>query len=74
MKLHQLEYRDIARHTNVRGEQSPSAKLTEKKVKEIFFADGPRKDIAERYGVNTSTVTSIKRKVTWIHVTRKLTW
>jgi len=74
MKLHQLEYKDIARPSNVRGEKSPSAKLTEKKVKEIFFAEGPRKVIAERYGISVSTVTSIKRKVAWKHVTGKLSW
>lgn len=54
-----------------RGE-AVSRKLTEKDVVAIFVATGSQRSIALMYGVGQSSISHIKRRHTWAHVTRSL--
>ena len=53
-----------------RGEKSVSSKLTEKDVLEIRKAPSEVSHIclAQKYGVNQTTIGSIRRRVTWKHI------
>ena len=58
----------MGRRWGARGEQSPRAKLTEKKVREIkrMLRDGVQgKVIAAQYGIAPSMVTRIKSGLSW---------
>jgi len=60
------------RNADLRGEKASSAKLTEPQVRAIRaeFAAGGRyhREIAARFGVDTSTVNNIVNRRTWVHV------
>lgn len=51
-----------------RGEASPMAKLTEKKVKEIRAAEGTISSIARRFDIARAHVRAIKDRKIWAHV------
>lgn len=53
---------------HVRGEASPMAKLTEKKVKEIRAAEGTIASIARRFDIARAHVRAIKDRKIWAHV------
>jgi hypothetical protein len=55
-----------------RGSQSSSAKLTESQAQQIIDADSSVTDIelAERFGVSTTTVNNIRHRRTWNHLRR----
>ena len=53
------------------GVKHPKAKLTNKKVIRIFHSEDAMEDLAERYGVNYSTILRIKHKKIWRHVLGK---
>lgn len=55
-----------------RGENSSHAKLTDEKVKEIFFLDGKYSAIARIYGIDPSIVSRIKARKAWKHLTENL--
>lgn len=55
-----------------RGEKSVLAKLTDRQVVEIFMASGYQRIIGEHYGVDQRTVSAIKNRVIWRHVTGDL--
>ena len=53
------------------GEQNPSAKLTEQEVIEIadmIMAGVTHKEIAERFGISTITVSAIRSKRHWEYI------
>ena len=80
-RLENLEYgtskdnaQDRVRHGNqpkVKGESNPQAKLNEQQVREIRSLLGtmPQKDIAKKFGVSRMTITVIKQRKVWSHVT-----
>jgi hypothetical protein len=58
-------------HSQVKGEQINTAKLTEDKVREIrrLFKDGQTfQDLAVKFGVTPSNISYIVRGLTWRHV------
>lgn len=52
----------------VSGLKNPSVKLTEEQVEEIFHAPGIHQHIADRYRVDRSLVSGIKRGAYWPHL------
>ncbi len=50
------------------GEKSGFSKLTEKQVLEIRSTKGTNKSIAEKYGLNESSISYIKNRKTWKHI------
>lgn len=52
-----------------RGVENGRAKLTEEAVREIRKSILTENALAKRYGVSRSQIGSIRRKVTWAHVT-----
>jgi hypothetical protein len=56
------------RHVTQQGEEHPSAKLTEEKVRSIRGDDRSASAIAAEYGVSDSAVRHIKKGETWRHV------
>lgn len=61
--------RVLAGEPSVRGQQHGSAKLTDAKVIEIFRDARSHTAIAADYGVDRKTVSAIKHRKTWRHVT-----
>ena len=63
--------RDSKLHgTYIHGESVNTAKLTNEKVMEIFNMNGTCAEIAEKFGVTFGTVSHIKNRRTWKHVSR----
>ena len=62
------------RHNKGVGEQNHEAKLTEEQVIEICEVliqnEKSLKEIADLYGVDKSTISNIKRKKSWTHLTK----
>ena len=56
--------------TWIHGEKVNTSRLTKEKVIEIYGMEGTCEEIASKYGVTFSTVSHIKTKRTWKHVTR----
>lgn len=56
----------------VYGEKIPQSKLTNKIVKEIFYAIGDQTVIGEFYNVSREVVNRIKNRKTWQRLTRTL--
>lgn len=54
--------------TNNHGSRHGISKLTEEIVLEIYHMDAPQDDIAEKFGVSQSRVSSIKRGKTWTYL------
>jgi len=55
-----------------RGSGHPSAKLNEEKVYYIrYVSEESNKDLAEKYGVTQNTIYSIRKNLTWKHVTQE---
>ncbi len=52
-----------------RGDKHPLHKLNEEKVREIRFGDDRVTDLAQRFGVSKSLVSSIRKGKAWPHVT-----
>lgn len=52
-----------------RGAKNAVAKLTDIKALEIFLAKGTQVSIATKYGINFRTVSYIKQRKLWKHVT-----
>jgi len=50
------------------GEGSPRAKLTEAAVREIRASSESGYALAKQYGVNSGTISLIKRRLTWSHL------
>jgi predicted XRE-type DNA-binding protein len=61
------------RYVDLKGSKNPSAKLTDKDVKQIKNLlkknDLTQKDIAKLFNVKISSISNIKLGVTWRHVT-----
>ena len=53
---------------NMRGENSPCSKLTEKQVREILELDLKHREIAEIFNVSRRTIGMIKKRVIWKHI------
>lgn len=51
------------------GTDNPASKLTPEDVRSIREANGFYREIAERFGLHTSTIAKIKTRQTWRHVT-----
>lgn len=49
-------------------ELSPTRKLSEQQVREIFHADGKHREIADAYGVFSATIADIKSRRSWRHL------
>ena len=47
------------------GEENGQAKLTERKVLEIFFSSDKTKDLMKKYNISKSQINSIRRKKRW---------
>lgn len=61
-----------APHTGrVAGGKNGNAKLTEADVRAIHDSTGPRKSIAERYGISASLVSHIRTERSWKHLWRE---
>ena len=56
-------------HRKGRNAPSPTTKLTENQVREIRKSTDRNKDIADRYGMNPSTISNIRARRIWSHVT-----
>ncbi len=54
--------------TDNRGSKHPLSKLTEVEAKEIIKSDLPRKDLSLKYKVSGSTITGIRQRKHWGHV------
>lgn len=52
-----------------RGEDRPESVLTSDLVRQIFIASGSQASIAQNFGVCQTTVSVIKRRVQWKHIT-----
>ena len=59
----------ISKGRQVRGERVHTAKLTAKSVRKIRLATGKIADIGARFGVTDVSVSYIKSRKTWKHVT-----
>lgn len=59
----------VAKERQVRGEESPGAKLTEDQIRKIRIDRRSNRDIAEDYGVSHQLVGEIRRGVRWKHIT-----
>jgi len=55
-----------------RGSQVLNAIIDEELVRLIYQAYGSQQRIADNFGVSQSTVSQIKRKISWKHVTEDL--
>jgi hypothetical protein len=59
----------VSRGRQVRGERSPSAKLTEDQVREIRSApEGQGRTLARKFGISNTQVSKIKNGHAWQHV------
>jgi len=67
------ENHDHSKHRmwTYKGEESPSSKLTDKDVLDIFNATDSYRSIAKKFGVSEGTVSGIKTGRNWSHLTRK---
>lgn len=65
-KGRQAKGETVAKH--VRGENSPTASLTNAQVRAIRVAPGPQRAIAARFSVCQMTVSNIKRRKLWAHL------
>lgn len=66
-----MDRKGRARRPTLRGERAGLAKLTDEQVMELraLYAAGTRQiDLAARFGVRQSTVSSIVRRATWSHI------
>lgn len=54
--------------TDFRGTRSPLSRLTESEAREILRSLGTQQDIADRFGVSRSLVSSIRRGKRWAHL------
>lgn len=78
--LYNLEWatrRENASHAvktglTAKGTRARSAKLTDKEAAEIFKDSGPQKDIAKKYNVSVPTVSMIRSRKIWTHITNPL--
>jgi len=52
-----------------KGEANPSAKLTEKDVREIRASSVPGRKLGPKYGVTQVTIDAIRRRAIWSHIT-----
>lgn len=52
-----------------RGEDAPSAKLTEPDVVEILLSTEPLSVLAERYHVSNIAIWKVRHRKTWKHIT-----
>ena len=57
-----------AKQRSATGEANPHAKLTASIVRAILASDESQYVLADRYGIEQSTVSSIRRGKTWGHV------
>lgn len=55
------------RHRALRGEESPSAKLTDDAVEQIRISDEPGTVLADRFGVSTAAIGCVRRGQSWGH-------
>jgi len=55
-----------------KGEDVGLAKLTESQVREIFNSNKKQKELAKIYGVDQVTISSIKIRKTWRHITNEI--
>jgi hypothetical protein len=53
----------------VRGENNPTAKLSEDDVREIRTCGGLQREVAARFGVQQTVISAIRLRKTWKHVT-----
>lgn len=59
------------RNSDNRGSKNPAVKLSERQVREIFFAEGNQRLLAEAYGVSLPLVEKIKSGKAWPHLNLK---
>lgn len=62
----------IARNRNSKGERHYYAKLNKKQVIEIFYSRLKPKALVRKYKIGASTISAIKRKTAWKHITQNL--
>ena len=60
------------RGRTAKGSQVASSVLTEAQVVKIFIASGSQASIGEQFGVSQKSVSLIKNRKTWQHVTANL--
>lgn len=56
------------RNGNQQGENQANAKLTDADVREIRQLPGTSREVAERFGVEASTVRRVRRGISWTHI------
>jgi len=56
------------RQADRRGIKNGLAVLTERQVREIYFAKGTQTAIAKAYGISQGAIGFIKRRITWKHL------
>ncbi len=59
------------RNSDNRGVKNPAVKLSERQVREIFFAKGNQRLLADAYGVSLPLVEKIKSGKVWSHLNLK---
>jgi hypothetical protein len=65
--------RETGLHYSLRGERQPNSKLTERQVQEIYrrvWSGETTLALAAEFAISSSTVSTIKRRVTWAHITQ----
>jgi DNA-binding CsgD family transcriptional regulator len=58
----------VRRDRQPRGERNGQSKLTEEEVLDIRESTKPSAELADRYGVNSSTIRMIRTYATWTHL------
>jgi len=62
------DMKEAERQPRVRGIKHGMSKITEEQVREIRTAPGLHSEIAARYGIHSSTISSIKLRKHWAHL------
>lgn len=62
--------RDVIARRRKAGQRNPAAKLTEKDALTILMSADSQAELARRFGIHKSTVSSIKTGKRWMHLQR----
>ena len=66
--LRDMRNKGRGRGLSGKGEIHSMAKLTDKKVRQIFHAPGTNRAVAKQFGISQSNVSAIKRGAIWKHL------
>lgn len=72
IKENSQKYQENNKDKIKKGSECKYSKLDENKVKEIFQHKGLHKEIADKYNISRQSVSSIKQRRSWKHITKYL--